>query len=295
MNTLKGLGPGVRPLVNADFRRGVEPTVSAEPFLEDLNLDREISSEPLRSVIDEAKRRYPPERSDAWLAPRVHATIRLTRREAGDKRLWNYLTIVAFPDYVRWRFFDASKPEEPVPLDRFLGEDSKNALARLWWAAELTRNGNDYSPTMEALTLVRFFVSWQPMDFMHHRPAALAATRFLKGFNSGKGATAPQSEALSKAFNLTLTTLSLDTLCDNPAVDAESLRDWCVEPVDETKMMQELPLGPDEGPVPEEAIYRVEAVLQRLADEINLKEVKRPRAQQKSVTAQYDSDETMAS
>lgn len=32
-------------------------------------------------------------RADAWLAPRLHATLRLTRQEAADRRLWNHLAL----------------------------------------------------------------------------------------------------------------------------------------------------------------------------------------------------------
>ncbi|MBI3319516.1 MAG: hypothetical protein HYZ89_02885 [Candidatus Omnitrophica bacterium] len=264
-----------RLIANEDFRTGKESRVVANEFIKELNLGRVVPLEALRTVVEEAMQRYPRERSDPWLSPRVHATLRLTRREAADKRIWNYLTIVEFPDYVRWRFEDEEEADKPVPVDRFMGEDSKNALARLWWTAELIRNGKDYSPTTEVSS--RFFVSWQHLDLLHHRPAALAIVRFLKRFNDGKGATDQQSQVFAKAVNLVLTTQSLDALCDNPPVDVEATREWCAEPIDETKMMDALPVGPDEEPVPEESIARVESVLMRLAEEINLASVKRAR------------------
>lgn len=273
MKTLKALGPGVRGLVASEsFRTGMEPHVEADAFLEELGIERPISLEPLRAVIDAAMEKFPnPDKSDAWLAPRVHATLRLTRREAADKRIWNYLAIAAFPDYVRWRWYkNEETPDKPVPLDRFMGEDSKNAIARLWWAAELTRNGKDYTPTTHALKTTRFSVSWQHLDCMHHRPAALATVRFLEEFG-GKGATDDQRQKIAKTFNLALTTLSLDSLCENSPVDAEAVREWCAEPIDETKIVRdELPEGPDEAPVSEQEIARVREVLQRLADEIDL-------------------------
>ena len=47
------------------------------------------------------------------------------------------------------------------------------------------------------------------------------------------------------------------------------------EPIDETKYISELPKRTDEEPVPQDSIAAVTAVLQTLADEINLAEFKR--------------------
>jgi hypothetical protein len=48
---------------------------------------REIDVEPVVNLIEEAVRRYPekPDESDAWLAPRVHHVLRLSRREAARR------------------------------------------------------------------------------------------------------------------------------------------------------------------------------------------------------------------
>ena len=101
----------------------------------DLGLGRPVSLEPLKAVLEVARKRYPtkPSESDGWLAPRVHATLRLTRREAADRRLWAYLNVAAFPDHVRWRWLDPDDQNTPVPIERFLGEDSTNQIGRLWW------------------------------------------------------------------------------------------------------------------------------------------------------------------
>jgi hypothetical protein len=295
MSILKGLGPGVQALIKSEsFRSGLEPYVEAGAFLEDVGIEREISLEPLRTVINAATVRFPnPEKSDAWLAPRVHAALRLTRREAADKRIWTYLTVVAFPDYVRWRWFkNEESPDKPVPLDRFTGEDSKNGIARLWWAAELTRNGKDYARTVQALKTTRFAVSWQHLDCIHHRAAALAVVTFLDEFGE-KGATDDQRQKFAKTFNLALTTLSLDSLCENGAVDAEAIREWCNETIDETILVrEELPEGPDEEQVPEEAITCVRAVLQRLADEIDLANFKAKRRRRRTDKDLPETDES---
>jgi hypothetical protein len=279
MSTLRGLKPEARTVVSENFRTGAQETIDFGPFLveeKDLGLKWSIDLLPLRNVIEEAMKRFRPNstESDRWLGPRVHAALRLTRREAADKRLWSYLTVVEFPGYVRWRWQEPDNHEDVVPVDRFLGEDSRNAVARLWWAAELTRNGKDYGPTVKALANSRFAVSWQHLDALHHRPAALAVVEFLDQFG-GEGATDPQGQAMAKAFNLALRTLVLDALCDNAATDAQALREWCCMPIDLTKWMgEQLPDGPDEAPVPAEAIAAVRAILNRLAASIDLATVR---------------------
>jgi hypothetical protein len=288
MSMLKGLNPDVsRAVLDPHFRTGAQEAIDAGPYLveaKDLGIGRDVPLEPLRAVVEEAMRRFRGNgtESDAWLGPRVHATLRLTRREAADRRIWAYLTAVEFPDYVRWRWRSVDDPDDTVPIDRFLGEDSRNALARLWWAAELTRNGKDYAPTEKALAVSRFAVSWQGLDALHHRPAALAVVDFLHKFD-GKGATDPQGQAMAKAFNLVLRTLALDALCENLATDAEVVRLWCQEPFDVTRWLgDDLPEGPDETPVPAHAVAAVREVLDRLAASINLAAVRTIRTRKRS-------------
>ncbi|MGO9463935.1 MAG: DUF6339 family protein [Isosphaeraceae bacterium] len=281
MTPLLGLLPSVRSLLDENFRSGATTTIDADRHVVDLQLGRKIDLSSLIAVVDEAIHRYRhnPDQSDQWLAPRVHATLRLSRREASDKRVWNYVNIITKSDYVRWRFGESDEDgNSVVPLDRFLGEDSKNALGRLWWIAELTRNGSSYFETADILKTSRFFVSWHPLDAMHHRPAALAVCRFVREFNDGKRMSNAQSKRLAKAFNLRLATLPLETISANPVVDTVAIKDWCAERIDETKFMDDLPIGPDEDPVPEGEIAAVIEVLSTLARDIDLvafKEVRR--------------------
>src|SRR2546421_52592 len=103
MNELKGLKSDIRTLVtNPHFRDGSQLTVESEPHLDDLHLGRKVSLEPLQAILKEGEKRYSTKRSesDGWLAPRVHATLRLTRREAADRRLCVYLNVAVFPDHV---------------------------------------------------------------------------------------------------------------------------------------------------------------------------------------------------
>jgi hypothetical protein len=289
MSELKGLSAGIRALVSDEnFRNGSQPTVEYELYLVDLGLGRKVSLAPLRAVLEEGRKRHSKNWSETegWLAPRVHATLRLTRREASDRRLWAYLNVAAFPDHVRWRWLDPDDQDSVVPIDRFLGEDSKNHLGRLWWGAELTRNGDNYTRTEKAFRNSRFSVSWQVLDMMHHRPAALAIVDFLEQFNDGKGATDSQGSRMARALNAALRTLALDAVADNPEPDSEAFREWMSEPVDETKMMDVLPKGPEEKePISEAAITEVGKHLDALAQAIGLSTYVRKQRPKKMATA----------
>lgn len=274
MSILKGLNPGARVLVTEDFRKGDPVTVDATDYIVELELGRKIDLLSLRAMVETSMQRFEhePWKSDPWLGPRLHATLRLTRREAADKRIWQYLTVVEFQEYVRWRW-SQENADDPVTLDRFFGEDSKNALSRLWWTAEMTRNGSDYGPAVHALSIPRFSNHWHPLNLMHHKPAALAAVDFLRLFQT-KGTTTAQAEQMAKSVNVALRTLCLDALTANPATDGQAVRDWIKERIDETTMMDELPKGPDEAPVPEADIAAVRKFLDDLAVRINLAEAK---------------------
>jgi hypothetical protein len=93
---------------------------------------------------------------DARLVEPLHRALRhLSRRLATDMGLWHWLCTAQFRDLV-WRRWSpenqpASLPEQVPPsvAERFLGSQSlrgfsRNALSRLWWAAEclVDQNGN---------------------------------------------------------------------------------------------------------------------------------------------------------
>lgn len=283
MNVLKGLKPEARRLLTEAFRRGEQPTVDSAEYVVDLKaeLGREIDLAPLRVVVEEAMRRFDGEllKSDAWLGPRVHATLRLTRREAADKRIWSYLAISSFPKYVYWRW-EQNEINLPVAAYRYLGDENQSAFAKLWWAAELVRNGPSYMDVTKALSINRFY-QWQSLQFIHHKPAAIAAARVLSNF-SATGATRDQAVELYKLVNLALRTKSLDDFSDNVSPDIHSVREWINERIDVTAMLEDLPVGPDEAPVPEGDIAKVRAFLDELAVRVKLAEAK-PRKKGRAV------------
>ena len=263
---LKGLAPAARgPVADRSFRTGEAAAIDAGPYeVEDVGLGREVELAPLRAVVGHAMRRLRPAGSDAWLAPRVHATVRLTRREAADRRIWAYLAAVALPAYTRWRWRDPGEPEAPAAIDRFVGDATTNALSWLWWAAELTRDGADYGPTQLALSVPWFAPGWLDLGVFRHRAAAQAVIACLADLGGG-AAAGERGRALVRGLDLALGTIALDALATAAPPDAEAVREWCAEAADETLMIARLPIGPDEPPADAADVAAVRSVLDRIA------------------------------
>ncbi|MFI8460730.1 DUF6339 family protein [Kitasatospora sp. NPDC085464] len=190
--------------------------------------------------------------ADAWLAPRLHAVLRLTRREAADPGFWNYLALGVAPDYVVWRHLAEPKDGKPakVAADRFRGQYHKQAFARLWWAAELFRDGPDYGPVVTACGNQDILNTALRMSVINHRPTAQAIVRLVaKGTVTG----GREANALAGAVNAAAATLMYDVIApDHPERDSRPLIDW----IDEAETARQvsrnaLPTGPDEEPAPE--------------------------------------------
>jgi len=98
---------------------------------------------------------------DAHLLEPLHRALPLTRREAADPRVWQWLAVSKFPDLV-WRRWAGTVPS-PGDLKealaakyhpRFLARPSlngisRNTFARLWWTAEELQ---DYDLARRALS-----------------------------------------------------------------------------------------------------------------------------------------------
>lgn len=247
MSTVMSLDHNASRLVTPAFRLGTEQPSFAD-FETPLELGHPIDLEAVRTFVDEAMHRYSRTQStaaDEWLGPRLHYSLRLSRREAAQRGMWRWLGIVFAPDYVRWRFGSADgDPEGAAGEDRFLGPDYKHALARLWWMAELFRDGPDYKPAAAALSNQDIPNNLFRMDIAHHRPTVQAAVKVLQG-KGGRDAN-----ALAKATNSAATTLIVDTISPDPGLDPATLTAWLMDTdIDPGLYFGNMPPGPNDSRV----------------------------------------------
>lgn len=257
MNKLKRIKPMARSLVNLEAY-GKEDSSLFNDYIK--AIERDIDINPLLYILGKTMEKYTRDdrdQSDSWLAPRVHACLRLYRREAADLSVWEYLslTVDEVKDYIRWRW--SNRDGFLANKDRVYGSERRHALARLWWTAELTRNGPDYSFTEKAFSYSQDMINYlTDVDFSHNRAAALGYIQYFAG--SGDDAKkAKDSVVLGKSLNHILTTIMLDQLAVNPGIDQESYSQWVTQKPDETLMIHNLPAGPNEPQIPEEHIKKV--------------------------------------
>ncbi|GAA1892473.1 DUF6339 family protein [Streptantibioticus ferralitis] len=230
----------------------------AEPLPGD---DARLQLHRVRDLIDHVLDRFRDERptaADAWLAPRLHETLRLTRREAAEKRLWTYLALGVAPDYVVWRHLSEPRADGShgrVARDRFVGPHYKQTFARLWWAAELFRDGPDYRPVVVACANQDMLNSALRLDVIDHRPTALALVRLME---RGVVRTGREVNGLTPAVNAAAATLMYDVLAPDVERDGQALRDW-IEGAESSlpTPRNNLPEGPEEERAPEEAVERL--------------------------------------
>ncbi|UUV28479.1 DUF6339 family protein [Amycolatopsis roodepoortensis] len=227
---------------------------------------------PIRALVEEAMRRFQDLRTpkaraaaDGWLAPRLHATLRMTRAEAADNGLWNFIALIVAPDYVIWRHL-GTKGTKAV---RFSGRHDLQAFSRLWWAAELFRNGSDYRTVELACRSQDVLGSPMRLDVIDHRPTALA---FLRVLQEPLTKRSPRHgdlvNALSSAVNTAGSTLFYDVLAPEEPADDDALRMWIEDAAEMPAVpWDRLPVGPDDGAVDDTSIARLTPLFERLLKE----------------------------
>lgn len=148
----------------------------------------------LEAVVCEINRCYvevpDPSRWDSFLVAPLHRALRhLPRRTALDMRLWHWLCVAQFSEFV-WRRWRPEGPPVPLPeviepqyAERFLGRPSlhgvsRNTLARLWWAGESLWSADDgYRLAEEVLGKQDLFQAIFERRFGLYPPAARACIR----------------------------------------------------------------------------------------------------------------------
>jgi hypothetical protein len=252
------------------FRTGTA-TPDLTDVIVELDLGRTVDTEPLETLLGETMARFDANRaqSDAWLGPRLHASLRLRRREAARRGVWRYLAAGPGAGYVRWRWGRTDDEGEvtPASLDRFIGPDYKHALGRLWWMAEIFRDGDDYGPAARALSNQDITNTFFRMDVAHHRPSAQGLVEVLVP-QEGEALTGREANAVAKAINAAATTLVLDLHAPDTRPDDNARDEWLVEDIDAGLLMRdELVLGPPDPRVPHASVEAMESLLRELLAE----------------------------
>lgn len=263
---LRRLIPQARMLITKESFRD-QSFGNLDGYIEDL--PRAIDLAPLVRVVQTAMQIFSArdEESDGWLAPRVHASLRLFRSEAADQGIWDYLSVVTLRDYVLWRM--AGEDGLVTDVDSIIGPFRHQAVARLWWAPELSRNGSDYRPTEQAFSSQDAVNYLTNVDAFHNRPAALAYIRFIS-HKSGDKPIKQRAIQTGKTLNHVLTTIVLDSFAPDSDSDMNAQERWIGAAPDMTLPNSTLPQGPDEPQVPEEKISEVEQLLEGLMEEHHL-------------------------
>lgn len=120
-------------LVTAD---GTEPLADYE-----LEFGRPVPLEALDEAMNAFAGRDLRPGDDAAMAIAVRAALPLSGREAADRNLWWWLTVRRYPRIVRCRWGKIDEDNiASLSRERMLGQVNRNALARLWWGAEMVRS-----------------------------------------------------------------------------------------------------------------------------------------------------------
>lgn len=146
MNLL-GLSKSARSLVDERFLRSHDARIIPQPgdvYETTAEVDSAALNELIRRLVEKQPARDPEMDADA--AVELHRVLRISRRDASDKGIWHHLAAVRYPELVRHRWGVDSRSGS-YSRERFLGDLVRNTFARLWWGAELTAVGSDYSKT----------------------------------------------------------------------------------------------------------------------------------------------------
>ncbi len=179
----------------------------------------ELDLDGLRDAIDDAKaifdygRRSQRTSMDSNLAPIVRECIDVPPRVASLPGFWQYLSLIEYPDLVTTRW-----SRDNDILEKFLGTQKdlySNYLARLWWAAHLTKNKktDDYFATHRLFTKQRLVNYLLDSSFRRSRPAARAFAVVLA--NESQSTIDP----VGKRFNTSRSVIELDSRSEEEIIE----------------------------------------------------------------------------
>jgi len=222
---LRRLTEDGRRLVGLEFLKGDVSLTDEEleEYLEPIPGEPTANLTEIDSTVDEILEEYEEYDTsmDGELVEAVHRGLDISRRVAGDPGLWHWLAVSRYPEFVRhrWQF-----NSEEAMREKFLGAGSdlySNAIHRLWWIAELTHEGDDYSTTQAVFsnqTMVnKVFDRW----FARYRPAVIAMCDELADEPSWV------IDETTNRFNHATTSVQLEALTESDARElvTEIIRD----------------------------------------------------------------------
>jgi Family of unknown function (DUF6339) len=193
-----------RELASGQLARHLE--ASYQPFLEepDQPLEVDAAAEAVAQVIADTER-YDVA-IDRVAAPLLHRALPITRREAAQPGVWRFLAVVACPELVRHRWGD---PSWTTTRSHYWSPGTRpdsNTFSRLWWIAELTRDGASYALTDEIFARPPLAKAIFVRKFGSYRPAVAAFTRVMKS------ATPTEIDRVARELHGRLSTLVLEAL-----------------------------------------------------------------------------------
>lgn len=150
---------------NPISKHSLKEIVIDEKIPELVETDYELDFADVMQFVDGMKSEnlMPKTEMDANFAPLLHMSLAtLPKRVLSDPHFWHWMTTVQLREFVlaRWAPSDSDLPswlESAGGISRFLGSNShkgfaRNAIARLFWAAELTNIDGDYDLTSIVLS-----------------------------------------------------------------------------------------------------------------------------------------------
>jgi Family of unknown function (DUF6339) len=177
-------------------------------------------------------------RSDRWLAPRVHYSLRLYRAEAADRGVWQWVAL-RYPWYVEWRW---AGQDGQVADDRWWGPVHKQAFARLWWGAETFRDGSDYRTAQQAFVFQDLPNSYLHRPIVRCRSLALAV---VERISISETPSSDQVNALARVLNLATVGTPPEVETGYQVDDFAAYDAWCNSMPAPPNDWDSLPPGPE--------------------------------------------------
>jgi hypothetical protein len=197
--------------------------------------------------------------SDRWLAPRVHYALRLSRAQASDKGLWQWVAL-RFSWYVQWRWHAT---DHVVAENRWYGATHKQAFARLWWGGEAFRNGADYGPVARAFVRQDLPNSYLQHRMIRCRSLAVTILDQVAPADRELEISSDQVRDFVKTLNLITAGSPPELLAEFQADDVGNYRTWVLDIVEVPGDWDPLPLGPPCRDTSAESLSGVKVLVDR--------------------------------